>query len=91
MPQRSPPPPPRSTVSSATRTAGPTPGAGHQPERVQVDLRFPSLAAAEILLDFGTDAEVLAPAELRQALARKAAAAARYATSAEAHARPLRR
>jgi hypothetical protein len=34
-----------------------------------------------MLLDFGTDAEVLAPAELRQALARKAAqAAARYAT-----------
>jgi predicted DNA-binding transcriptional regulator YafY len=70
----------------------PAPGAGHQPDRVPVDLRFPSLGAAEILLDFGTDAEVLAPAELRQALARKAAqAAARYATSPEAHARPLHR
>jgi len=60
------------------------PGTGHPPERVQVDLRFPSLGAAEILLDFGTDAEVLTPAELRQALARKAAdAAARYAADPE--------
>ena len=64
--------------------AGPSPGTGHQPGRVQVELRFPSLGAAEILLDFGTDAEVLAPAELRQALARKAAdAAARYAADPE--------
>jgi predicted DNA-binding transcriptional regulator YafY len=70
---------------------GPSPGTDHQPERVQVELRFPSLGAAEILLDFGTDAEVLAPAELRQTLARKAAeAAARYATSPEAHAGSLR-
>ena len=62
----------------------PGPGTGPQPERVLVDLRFPSLGAAEILLDFGTDAEVLTPAELRQALARKAAqAAARYATDPE--------
>jgi predicted DNA-binding transcriptional regulator YafY len=57
---------------------------GHQPERVRVELGFPSLGAAEILLDFGTDAEVLAPAELRHALARKATtAAARYATDPE--------
>jgi predicted DNA-binding transcriptional regulator YafY len=62
----------------------PSPGTDHQPERVPVNLRFPSLGAAEILLDFGADAEVLAPAELRQALARKAAeAAARYATDPE--------
>lgn len=41
--------------------AGPPPGTGHQDGRVQVELRFPSLRAAEILLDFGIDAEVLAP------------------------------
>ncbi|MEU7745814.1 YafY family protein [Nonomuraea sp. NPDC049158] len=64
--------------------AGPPPadlslGTGGQSERVTVELRFRSLGAAETLLAFGTDAEVLAPAELRQALARKAAeAAARY-------------
>ncbi|WP_460346775.1 helix-turn-helix transcriptional regulator [Actinoallomurus acanthiterrae] len=47
-----------------------------QPERVPVDLRFPSLRAAEMLLGFGTDAEVLAPLDLRKALARRAAEAA---------------
>ncbi|TMR87871.1 helix-turn-helix transcriptional regulator, partial [Nonomuraea basaltis] len=52
-----------------------------QPERVHVELRFRSLTAAEALLAFGTDAEVLAPDELRQSLARKAAeTAALYAT-----------
>ncbi|MDP4510285.1 WCX domain-containing protein [Nonomuraea turcica] len=56
-----------------------SPDADGQPERVHVELRFRSLTAAEALLAFGTDAEVLAPAELRQALARKAAeVAARY-------------
>ncbi|MFG1687507.1 helix-turn-helix transcriptional regulator [Nonomuraea sp. NPDC049269] len=56
-----------------------TPDTDGQPERVHVELRFRSLTAAEALLAFGTDAEVLAPAELRQALARKAAeVAARY-------------
>jgi predicted DNA-binding transcriptional regulator YafY len=61
-----------------------SPGTDHQPERVNVELRFPSLRAAEILLAFGTDAEVLTPAELRQALARKAAeAAAGYAADPE--------
>lgn len=69
---------------AAPPPAGPPPGTGHQGGRVQVELRFPSLRAAEILLDFGTDAEVLAPAELRHALARKAAdAATRYAAHPE--------
>ena len=42
-------------------------------EQVHVQLRFRSLYAAEALLMFGPDAEVLAPGELRRALARKAA------------------
>ncbi|MGO4756034.1 helix-turn-helix transcriptional regulator, partial [Streptomyces sp. 2MCAF27] len=46
------------------------------PERQLVELRFRSLGAAEALLMFGADAEVLAPDELRRALARKAAEAA---------------
>jgi len=62
--------------------AGPAPDAGSHPDRVPVDLRFPTLAAAEVLLAFGTDAEVVTPVELRHALARKAAeAATRYATT----------
>ncbi|MEU7837254.1 MULTISPECIES: YafY family protein [unclassified Nonomuraea] len=61
-----------------------SPDADDHPERVHVELRFRSLAAAEVLLAFGTDAEVLAPAELRQALARKAAeVAARYTTDTD--------
>ncbi|WP_431931038.1 helix-turn-helix transcriptional regulator [Nonomuraea jabiensis] len=56
--------------------AGPPPATDGQPERVPVQLHFRSLAAAEALLAFGADAEVLAPAELRRALARKAAEAA---------------
>ena len=52
--------------------AGSSPG-GCPQERVHVELRFRSLYAAEALLMFGPDAEVLAPGELRQALARKAA------------------
>jgi predicted DNA-binding transcriptional regulator YafY len=51
-------------------------------ERVDLQLRFRSLGAAEALLAFGTDAEVLTPTELRHALARRAAdAAATYAAS----------
>ncbi|MGN9844933.1 WYL domain-containing protein [Nonomuraea sp. H19] len=51
---------------------------------VKERVRFRSLTAAEVLLAFGADAEVLAPAELRQALARKAAeAAARYAADTD--------
>ena len=43
-------------------------------------MRFRSLIAAEALLAFGTDAEVLAPFELRHNLARKSAdTAALYA------------
>ncbi len=56
--------------------AGSLPEAGSDPGRVIVNLRFRSVGAAEALLAFGSDAEVLAPAELRQALARKAAEAA---------------
>jgi predicted DNA-binding transcriptional regulator YafY len=37
-------------------------------------LRFRSPQAAETLLAFGADAEVLTPEDLRQALARRAAA-----------------
>jgi predicted DNA-binding transcriptional regulator YafY len=40
---------------------------------VHVELRFRSLHAAEALLMFGPDAEVLAPGELRHALASQAA------------------
>ncbi|MFI7132765.1 helix-turn-helix transcriptional regulator [Nonomuraea sp. NPDC050153] len=57
--------------------AGPPPSdPGGRPERVRVELHFRSLIAAEVLLAFGADAEVLAPAELRRALAGKAASAA---------------
>jgi predicted DNA-binding transcriptional regulator YafY len=67
--------------------AGPPPAepateAGSDPQRVRVELQFRSLGAAEALLMFGTDAEVLTPPELRQNLARKAAqAAAVYAAT----------
>lgn len=44
-----------------------------EPGWTRVELRFRALVAAETLLVFGPDAEVLAPDELRQALARKAA------------------
>lgn len=53
------------------------------PERVTVELRFRALIAAEALLAFGPDAEVLTPAELRQSLARKAAQTARLYTTLE--------
>ncbi len=43
------------------------------PERVTVELRFRALITAEALLAFGPEVEVLAPDELRQILARKAA------------------
>jgi predicted DNA-binding transcriptional regulator YafY len=67
--------------------AGPPPAepatqAGSEPQRVRVELHFRSLGAAEALLMFGTDAEVLTPPELRHNLARKAAeAAAVYAAT----------
>jgi len=68
-----------------TDLAGPLPAeapdVGDQPDPVQVELAFPSLAAADVLLGFAPDAEVLTPPELRQALARKATqAAALYTT-----------
>jgi predicted DNA-binding transcriptional regulator YafY len=53
------------------------------PEREIVELRFRSLAAAEALLAFGPDVEVLAPDELRQTLARKAAETAALYTTVE--------
>ncbi|NBM16695.1 YafY family protein [Streptomyces sp. GC420] len=60
--------------------AGSDAAPGTAPDRVRVDMRFRSLGAAEALLAFGADAEVLAPAGLRRTLARRAAeAAARYA------------
>lgn len=51
------------------------------PEREFVELRFRNMAAAEALLAFGPDVEVLAPDELRRALARKAAATAALYTA----------
>jgi predicted DNA-binding transcriptional regulator YafY len=70
--------------------AGPPPvepatEAGSDPQRVRVQLQFRSLGAAEALLMFGTDAEVLTPPELRQALARKAAQAATLYAAATGH------
>ncbi|MEU2281528.1 YafY family protein [Streptomyces sp. NPDC013178] len=47
-----------------------------EPGWTRVELRFRSLQAAETLLAFGPDAEVLTPEDLREALARKAAATA---------------
>lgn len=62
-------------------SADPSPATAARPERIRIDMRFRSLGAAEALLMFGTDAEVLAPSELREALARKAAETATlYAT-----------
>jgi predicted DNA-binding transcriptional regulator YafY len=76
-------PPPADSLS------GDSDGDGDSPERVTVELRFRSLTAAEALLAFGADAEVLTPPELRQALARKAAeAAARYAADPLTRVRP---
>lgn len=46
------------------------------PGWARVELRFRSLRAAETLLAFGPDAEVLAPEDLRLALARRAASTA---------------
>jgi predicted DNA-binding transcriptional regulator YafY len=68
-----------------TDLAGPPPtempDATEQPDPVQVELAFPSVGAAEVLLGFAPDAEVLTPPELREALARKAThAAALYTT-----------
>jgi predicted DNA-binding transcriptional regulator YafY len=47
-----------------------------EPDWTPVELRFRSLYAAEALLAFGPDVEVLTPGDLRQGLARKAAATA---------------
>jgi predicted DNA-binding transcriptional regulator YafY len=56
---------------------------GADPELVTVQLRFRALITAEALLAFGPDLEVLAPDELRETLARKAAqTAAVYNTPA---------
>ncbi|MFC9688775.1 helix-turn-helix transcriptional regulator [Kribbella sp. NPDC056951] len=69
-----------------TDLAGPppadAPGTGDHPDRVRVDLAFPSLTAAEVLLGFAPDVEVMTPPELRRALAHRATqAASLYATS----------
>ena len=50
-------------------------------DREIVELRFRALFAAEALLAFGPDVEVLAPDELRETLARKAAETAALYTS----------
>jgi predicted DNA-binding transcriptional regulator YafY len=59
-----------------TDLAGPPPAEALDEGRVQVELAFPSLTAAEILLGFAPEAEVLTPPELRRALAHKATQAA---------------
>ncbi|MFI0780114.1 helix-turn-helix transcriptional regulator [Streptomyces sp. NPDC021212] len=53
----------------------------HEPGWTRVELRFRALPAAEALLAFGPDAEVLAPDDLRRTLARKAAETAVLYTS----------
>ncbi|MFF7654863.1 helix-turn-helix transcriptional regulator [Streptomyces sp. NPDC007983] len=60
--------------------AAPAPsGSPPEPGWTRIEPRFRALVAAEMLLAFGPDVEVLDPGELRQALARRAAAtAARY-------------
>ncbi|GAB0107310.1 WYL domain-containing protein [Nocardia sp. JMUB6875] len=48
-------------------------GADPAPEHVEIRLQFHALVASEALLAFGTDVEVLEPADVRHALAHKAA------------------
>ncbi|MFE2972391.1 helix-turn-helix transcriptional regulator [Streptomyces sp. NPDC059340] len=62
-------------LTAPTPTDSP-PETEDEPGWTTVELRFRSLLAAEALLAFGPDAEVLTPDDLRQALARKAAATA---------------
>ena len=70
---------------AAPRADGQLSEADGDPEREIVELRFRALIAAEALLAFGPDVEVLAPDELRQTLARKAAeTAALYTVPATA-------
>jgi len=64
-------------LATAPPPADALPETGGDRARVHVELLFRSLGAAEVLLAFGADAEVLAPEELRHTLARKAAEAAR--------------
>jgi hypothetical protein len=72
---------PSSSVS-AKPASPPLPPAESPPEPegepgwTKVELRFRSLPAAETLLAFGPDAQVLTPEDLRRALARKAEAPA---------------
>jgi predicted DNA-binding transcriptional regulator YafY len=58
---------------AAPRADGRLSEANVDPEREIVELRFRALITAEALLAFGPDVEVLAPDELRETLARKAA------------------
>lgn len=58
-------------MHAADLAAGPPTDTGA--ERVELELHFRALRAAETLLAFAGDAEVLAPPELRDVLARKAA------------------
>lgn len=60
----------------AADLAGPADGFRPEPGWTPVELRFRSLYAAEALLAFGPDIEVLTPDGLRQVLAGKAAATA---------------
>ena len=56
--------------------AGPTPAPEDEPGWTRVELRFRSHLAAQPLLAFGPDVEVLTPEDLRRALADKAEATA---------------
>ncbi|WP_419664814.1 helix-turn-helix transcriptional regulator [Streptomyces sp. 2-1] len=61
---------------------GPSLTSDDEPGWAVVHLRFRALVAAEALLAFGPDVEVLVPADLRQSLGRRAAvSAALYASS----------
>ncbi|MFJ8053523.1 WYL domain-containing protein [Streptomyces luteogriseus] len=68
--------------ASTNPTSPPPPRPNHRPRRsarvepgwTRIALRFRSAQAAETLLALGPDAEVLTPADLRRALARRAGA-----------------
>jgi predicted DNA-binding transcriptional regulator YafY len=63
-------------IPAAGLAAGPAAGSDGDPGWTRVELRFRALLGAQPLLAFGPDVEVLTPAELRQILARQAAATA---------------
>jgi predicted DNA-binding transcriptional regulator YafY len=65
-----------SAVAAPPEPVAAPPEPGGEPGWTTVELRFRSLYAAEALLAFGPDLEVLSPEELRLVLARKSEATA---------------